>query len=110
MSSCKESSWRESQRLLPAVGGNLSILACTWCCSHDVALLGCCSCPVLCRYELLLPKHTSLRHRVPAADEGFLDFLSYLLTADPSARPSATEALQHPWLSFPYPPVREISD
>jgi len=62
------------------------------------------------RYEVLMPKHTSLRHRVPAADEGFLDFLSYLLTPDPSARPGATEALQHPWLSFPYPPVEQIPD
>lgn len=68
------------------------------------------ACVVVCRYELLLPKHTSLRHRVPAADEGFLDFLSYLLTADPTARPSATEALQHPWLSYPYPPVEQIPD
>jgi serine/threonine protein kinase len=63
-----------------------------------------------CRYELLLPKHTSLRYRVPAADEGFLDFLSYLLTPDPSARPSASEALQHPWLAHPYPPVEQIPD
>ncbi|WIA42780.1 hypothetical protein OEZ86_008720 [Tetradesmus obliquus] len=62
------------------------------------------------RYELLLPKHTSLRHRVPGADEGFLDFLSYLLTPDPSARPSAEDALQHPWLSHPYPPAEQIPD
>ncbi len=68
-------------------------------------------CAFLCRYELLLPKHTSLRYRVPAADEGFLDFLSYLLTPDPSARPSATEALLHPWLAHPYPPAADqISD
>jgi serine/threonine protein kinase len=62
---------------------------------------------LLRRYELLMPKHTSLRHRVPAADDGFLDFLSYLLTPDPSARPSATEALLHPWLSHPYPPAAD---
>jgi serine/threonine protein kinase len=75
-----------------------------------------CCCAVLChavpccRYELLLPKQTSLRHRVPSADEGFLDFLSYLLTPDPTARPGATEALQHPWLSYPFPPVEQIPD
>lgn len=69
------------------------------------------ACAVLCcRYELLLPKQTSLRHRVPSADEGFLDFLSYLLTPDPTARPGATEALQHPWLSYPFPPVEQIPD
>jgi serine/threonine protein kinase len=63
-----------------------------------------------CSYELLLPKRTSLRHRVPAADDGFLDFLSYLLTPDPTQRPSAEEALQHPWLRHPYPPAEQIPD
>lgn len=61
-------------------------------------------------YELLLPKRTSLRHRVPAADPAFLDFLSYLLTPDPSARPGAAEALQHPWLSQAYPPLESVDD
>jgi serine/threonine protein kinase len=51
-----------------------------------------------------------LRHRVPAADDGFLDFLSYLLTPDPTQRPSAEEALQHPWLRHPYPPAEQIPD
>jgi serine/threonine protein kinase len=61
-------------------------------------------------YELLLPKRTSLRHRVPQADEGFLDFLSYLLTPEPGARPSAEEALRHPWLRHPYPPIEPMQD
>jgi hypothetical protein len=42
-----------------------------------------------CSYELLLPKRTSLRHRVPA-DDGFLDFLSYLLTPDPTTHTTAS--------------------
>ncbi|KAI8472567.1 MAG: kinase-like domain-containing protein [Monoraphidium minutum] len=62
------------------------------------------------RYELLLPKRTSLRHRVPQGDGPFLDFLAYLLTPDPGMRPSAEEALQHPWLAFPYPPADPVQD
>jgi serine/threonine protein kinase len=62
------------------------------------------------RFELLLPKRTSLRHRVPCGDEGFLDFLAYLLTVDPAARPTAEEALGHPWLTQAYPPADPITD
>ncbi|KAL4424107.1 hypothetical protein ABPG75_001408 [Micractinium tetrahymenae] len=50
------------------------------------------------RYEFLRPKLTSLTRRVPQADEGMLAFLKYLLQVDPSKRPTAAEALQHPWL------------
>jgi serine/threonine protein kinase len=55
------------------------------------------------RYELLTPKRTSLRHRVPGADPGLLDFLAALLAPDPERRPTAAEALQHPWLRHAYP-------
>ncbi|KAJ9512538.1 hypothetical protein QJQ45_018951 [Haematococcus lacustris] len=55
------------------------------------------------RYEILLPKRTSLRHRAPDADEGLLSFMAYLLHIDPNKRPTASEALQHPWLQHPYP-------
>jgi dual specificity tyrosine-phosphorylation-regulated kinase 2/3/4 len=54
------------------------------------------------RYEALEPQPTSLRRRVPQGDGGFLDFLAYLLTPDPRLRPTAEEALRHPWLRFPY--------
>ncbi|GIL55001.1 hypothetical protein Vafri_10672 [Volvox africanus] len=59
--------------------------------------------PTTQRYELLLPKRTSLRHRMPDADEGLLEFVSYLLTVDPRKRPTAAEALKHPWLQQEYP-------
>lgn len=62
------------------------------------------------RYELLIPKRTSLRHRVPLGDEGFVDFLSYLLTPDPGERPTAEEALAHPWLRAPYPPAEAAAE
>ncbi|GBF94468.1 hypothetical protein Rsub_07002 [Raphidocelis subcapitata] len=62
------------------------------------------------RYELLIPKRTSLRHRVPCGDEGFVDFLSYLLTPDPAERPTAEEALAHPWLHCHYPPIDPVAE
>ena len=51
------------------------------------------------RYEILRPKRTSLRRRVPEADAGALAFLKALLTVDPAQRPTAAQALQHPWLA-----------
>lgn len=57
------------------------------------------------RLEYLIPKKTSLRHRLPMADQGFIEFVAYLLEVNPKKRPSASEALKHPWLSFPYEPI-----
>lgn len=54
------------------------------------------------RYELLRPKRTNLKYRVPEADQGCLEFLNALLTVDPKKRPTAVQALQHPWLQFDY--------
>ena len=55
--------------------------------------------------EYLLPKKTSLSHRLPMGDQGFIEFVGYLLQNNPAKRPSASEALQHPWLSYPYEPI-----
>nr|GEU44065.1 dual specificity tyrosine-phosphorylation-regulated kinase mbk-1-like [Tanacetum cinerariifolium] len=57
------------------------------------------------RLEYLIPKKTSLRHRLPMGDQGFIDFVSHLLEINPKKRPSAAEALKHPWLSYPYEPI-----
>ncbi|XVE57221.1 hypothetical protein DITRI_Ditri04bG0073800 [Diplodiscus trichospermus] len=57
------------------------------------------------RLEYLVPKKTSLRHRLPMGDQGFIDFVAHLLEVNPKKRPSATEALKHPWLSYPYEPI-----
>lgn len=54
------------------------------------------------RYEFLKPKHTSLSHRLAGADQGFVEFVAHLLNVDPSRRPSAEAALQHPWLQVLY--------
>ncbi|OAY63400.1 putative serine/threonine-protein kinase dyrk2 [Ananas comosus] len=57
------------------------------------------------RLEYLMPKKTSLQHRLPMGDQGFIDFVAYLLEINPKKRPSASEALKHPWLSYPYEPI-----
>lgn len=57
------------------------------------------------RLEYLIPKKTSLRHRLPMGDQGFIDFVAHLLEVNPKKRPSASDALKHPWLSHPYEPI-----
>ncbi|XP_076888334.1 uncharacterized protein LOC143538736 [Bidens hawaiensis] len=57
------------------------------------------------RLEYLIPKKSSLRHRLPMGDQGFIDFVTHLLDVNPKKRPSAAEALKHPWLSYPYEPI-----
>ena len=54
-------------------------------------------------FELLVPKKTSMRHRIPDAAPGLLDLIGCLLCVDPRKRPSAAEALRHPWLQQAYP-------
>ncbi|KAL1568332.1 hypothetical protein AAHA92_03711 [Salvia divinorum] len=57
------------------------------------------------RLEYLIPKKSSLRHRLPMGDQGFIDFVTHLLEVNPDKRPSASEALKHPWLQYPYEPI-----
>ncbi|XP_072971616.1 uncharacterized protein [Typha angustifolia] len=57
------------------------------------------------RLEYLIPKKSSLRHRLPMGDQGFIEFVAHLLETNPKKRPSASEALKHPWLSYPYEPI-----
>jgi len=45
------------------------------------------------------PKRTSLRSRLKCDDADFVDFINTMLTLKPEKRPSATEALKHPFLS-----------
>lgn len=48
---------------------------------------------------VLVPKKTSLKARLRCEDETFVDFITQLLELDKEKRPSATEALKHPWLT-----------
>ena len=52
--------------------------------------------------ELIIPEETSLEDHLQVFDSGFVDFLSNLLEIDPERRPTAKEALAHPWLSQSY--------
>ncbi|TVU02374.1 hypothetical protein EJB05_52159 [Eragrostis curvula] len=52
--------------------------------------------------EYLIPEKSSLRRHLQCPDYEFVDFLSYLLQINPRKRPTADEALQHPWLSSAY--------
>lgn len=49
--------------------------------------------------NILVPKKTSLANRIRTDDALFLDFLTSLLRIDPYLRPSAKEALQHPFFN-----------
>ncbi|XP_041992596.1 dual specificity tyrosine-phosphorylation-regulated kinase 4-like isoform X2 [Salvia splendens] len=52
--------------------------------------------------ELIVPEESSLEHHLQISDSIFADFLKYLLEINPVRRPTAREALQHPWLSISY--------
>ncbi|KAJ0771960.1 putative dual-specificity kinase CMGC-DYRK-PRP4 family [Helianthus annuus] len=52
--------------------------------------------------EYITPQETSLEERVQVSDTLLLDFIGNLLEINPRRRPTAREALKHPWLSFPY--------
>lgn len=45
------------------------------------------------KIHILVPKKTTLKHRMKCDDAYFIDFVSWLLDLDPTKRPSAKEAL-----------------
>lgn len=49
-------------------------------------------------YHILVPKKTTLKNRIRTEDELFLQFIGSLLEVDPHKRPSAQQALAHPFL------------
>eukprot|EP00301_Raphidiophrys_heterophryoidea_P028079 c9967_g1_i1.p1 GENE.c9967_g1_i1~~c9967_g1_i1.p1 ORF type:complete len:537 (-),score=136.95 c9967_g1_i1:162-1772(-) len=53
-------------------------------------------------YEVLMPRPTTLEARMKGADKDFVEFVKTLLTIDPDNRPTAAEALKHPWLNKQY--------
>jgi serine/threonine protein kinase len=51
------------------------------------------------KIQILVPKKSSLSHRLRTDDVFFLDFVRNLLHIDPHRRPTATEAMKHPWFT-----------
>ena len=48
--------------------------------------------------HILKPKETSLYHRLHTDDGKFLSFVNSMLQIDPAKRPTALQALNHPWI------------
>lgn len=51
------------------------------------------------KIHILVAKKTTLKQRLQCSDAYFLDFVRWLLEVDPLKRPTAKEALQHPFLT-----------
>ena len=47
----------------------------------------------------MIPKRTSLRKRLGTDDKNFIEFVGWLLKVKPEERPTAAEAMNHPWLT-----------
>ena len=54
------------------------------------------------KMHVIVPKRTLLKNRLHCEDEHFIEFLRYLLKIDPNERPTADEALNHPWFNVKY--------
>ncbi|KAK3020648.1 hypothetical protein RJ639_046241 [Escallonia herrerae] len=52
--------------------------------------------------EYIVPEESSLERQLQVSDVGFIDFITGLLEINPQRRPTAREALEHPWLSYSY--------
>ncbi|KAG8651457.1 hypothetical protein MANES_07G130000v8 [Manihot esculenta] len=52
--------------------------------------------------DYIIPEESSLEHHLQTYDDGFIDFVRTLLEVNPLRRPTAREALEHPWLSYSY--------
>ncbi|GAB2211021.1 hypothetical protein Droror1_Dr00016312 [Drosera rotundifolia] len=52
--------------------------------------------------EYIVPESALLEHLLPVSDDELTDFIKFLLQINPRTRPTAEEALRHPWLSKPY--------
>jgi len=51
------------------------------------------------KVQIIVPKRTSLKARLKTEDAMFLDFVKCLLQVDKDRRPTAREALRHPWIT-----------
>ena len=51
------------------------------------------------KVHILVAKKTNLQKRIGTDDAMFVDFVRWLLEVDPTKRPTAKEAMTHPWLA-----------
>ena len=51
------------------------------------------------KVHILVAKKTTLKQRIGTDDEMFVDFVRWLLEIDPLKRPTAKQAMLHPWLT-----------
>lgn len=51
------------------------------------------------KIQILIPKRTTLKHRIKTDDANFLDFIKCLLELDTDKRISAKDAMNHPWIT-----------
>ena len=54
------------------------------------------------KMHVIVPKRTLIKNRLHCDDQPFIEFLRYLLKIDPNERPTAAEALNHPWFKVQY--------
>ncbi|XP_054793288.1 uncharacterized protein LOC129298853 isoform X3 [Prosopis cineraria] len=54
------------------------------------------------KVEHIIPEESSLEQHLQVTDALFIDFVRYLLSINPKTRPTAAQALRHPWLSYAY--------
>lgn len=52
--------------------------------------------------HILIPKKTIFKDRLKCNDDDFVDFVRRLVEPDQNLRPSASEALKHPFISKNY--------
>ncbi|KAK8485379.1 hypothetical protein V6N13_038889 [Hibiscus sabdariffa] len=52
--------------------------------------------------EYIISEESSLEQHLQVSDVLFIDFVRHLLQMNPQRRPTAKEALEHPWLSYSY--------
>lgn len=52
--------------------------------------------------QLMIPKRSNLKARLKSDDDQFVNFVEHLLQIDPDERPTAREAMHHPFLQNTY--------
>ena len=57
-----------------------------------------------------IPDSKRLEQILTTEDRAFIDFIKSCLVLDPEERFSASQAIQHPWLSDPVSPVTRFED